>query len=713
MTVRPSVQREHLILVGIFVAACLAHGWLATRNWTAGFMPGHEFRQAQTALISHYIDREDNFSVLYETPLVGKPWVSILLEVPVYEWSVVLLSRATGLPHIVAARSISLGCFYLCLPALWLLLGRLDVSPSRRLLVLALILCCPVYIFYSRAFLMESMELMCCAWFLVGFVRMMDRRRWTWFLLATLAGTGAALIKSATFAVWLLPAAAYGAWMLWRDLRARRGWGDPLQTLFWGLAGVTVPLGALRLWIELTDPIKAGHASAWIFTSKNLSLGNWGLTNIAARFSAGTWGTLGQRWQEALMPPWLIIAGLVAGLLAFPAQRWRVAGMAAVFFLAQLLFPFAYAYQEYYFYACAVFLLAGFGFVLHGLLDSRLPRGLCWLLVAVLPVAQLHTYWRVYHEQQNVRSDGGFSFTEALRELTPRESVIVVCGADWAAMIPLYAQRRALMVRNGLEYDPAYLGRALAELADEDVAALVLVQAQRGNTVIRDLAAAAFDLDRTPTYSHAIADVYCSRRYVNQMKEGLKVRGYYGDITVPAPASDPALKTELTRVSSSLARTYFGMVSPAPLRARFNFGLSLIPIEGGVGLNAHPDSDLWLRAPREATRIEWDFGLVSSAWEKEGDRTDGVEFAITGVSPDGGERLVYQRVLDPVSQPADRGQVHELIPYSPLPGEFLHFTTRPGRASSYDWAYWARIEVKGPAAPGQDEPAATLAASAR
>ena len=122
-----------------------------------------------------------------------------------------LLSRAAGVPHFMAARTISLGCFYLALPALYLLLARFGLSRARRLLALSLILTCPVYIFYSRAFLMESMAVMCCAWFLLGFVRTMDERRWGWLALTIIAGTLAALIKSLTFAVWLVPAAGYAA----------------------------------------------------------------------------------------------------------------------------------------------------------------------------------------------------------------------------------------------------------------------------------------------------------------------------------------------------------------------------------------------------------------------------------------------------------------------------------------------------------------------
>src|SRR4051812_15730002 len=101
------VQRTNLVFIALFVVTLVAHAWWATRHWTVGFLPGHEFRQTQTATTTYYIDQQDNFSLLYETPIVGKPWVSILMEVPFYEWSVVGLSRAMKLPHHVAARTIT------------------------------------------------------------------------------------------------------------------------------------------------------------------------------------------------------------------------------------------------------------------------------------------------------------------------------------------------------------------------------------------------------------------------------------------------------------------------------------------------------------------------------------------------------------------------------------------------------------------------------
>ncbi len=687
-------RRENWILIGIFCAALITQFCFTTSNWKSAFMPGHEFRQAQTAIVSYYIDEQNNFSLLYETPVLGKPWVSILLEVPVYEWSVVLLSRAAGIPHFMAARTISLTCLYLALPAFYLLLGRFAVPKPRRLLALALILTCPVYVFYSRAFLMESMELMCCGWFLLGFVHTMDDRRWTWLALTIVAGTGAALIKSITFAVWLLPAAGYGAWLLWRDLRARNGWRAPVQTILWGAATVIVALGALRWWINLTDPIKAAHASAYIFTSRNLSEGNWGILNIAARFSLRTWKILLERWREAIMTPWIVGLGLLAGLALFRQVRWKVLGLAGVFFLAQFMFPFAYAYQDYYYYACTVFLLAALGFVLYGVLDSRLPRWACWLVIAVPFVAQITTYWRGYHTYQILKSNGGFPFTAALRDLAPKDSVIIIAGADWAAMIPLYAQHKALMIRNGLEYDATYLNRAFDDLADENVAALVLVEAQRGNHALLSQVAAKFDMDTIPTFSHPVADVYFNRLYIDIVQTRLKQSNNYSGVTFsPRPPNEKPANGPF-KIPAALARSSFANISPAPYQGRFAFGLGHADADGDDVISAHPDCDVWLHAPAGATQIKWEYGIYPTAYERPGDKTDGVEFVVNGVTPDGHRRQIYHRVLNPAHQPADRGRQHEVIPYQPLPGETLIFSDRPNLGYAFDWAYWVRIEVK-------------------
>ena len=687
-------RRETWPLLGIFCAALLGHFYLTTANWNSAFMPGHEFRQTQTALVAYYIDQQDNFSLRYETPLFGKPWVALPLEVPLYEWAVVGLSRATGLPHFKSARSITLACFYLTLPALYLLLGRLGISRPRRLLGLALVLTCPVYIFYSRAFLIDSMELMASVWFLVGFVRTLDERRWVWLAGATVAGTVAALIKNTTFAVWLLPAAGYTVWLLIRELRARTGWGPPLRIALWALGCIAGPLAALKWWLGFSDLIKAAHSSTYIFTAKNLSTGNFGLLDLAARLSRGTWEVLLARWHETIMPPWLIGLLLVTGLVGFRSTRGRVLLFAGLFVLSQSLFPFAFAYQDYYFYACSIYLMAAFSYVLYGALDSGWPGWLRWLVVAVPLSAQVLTYWHGYRPEQIVVSKGGSGLTDALLDITPRGSVFVIAGNDWAGIVPYYSQHKALMIRNGLENDGAYLDRAFADLDDEDVAAVILMGEQRTNREFLRRAQAKFHLDDVPTFSHPSGDVYFSRFYRTYVIAYLKKNNPYDHVTVRPDVPVEMLINQLVDITPGAARTAFVGISPGPFRARFGYGFNRVWSEGNMVLSAHPDSDLWLHAPARATVINWDYGLHPTAYERDGDKSNGVVFSINGETADGKKREVYRRLLDPARNPRDRGRQHEIIPYRPRPGETLIFSTRPNQDYAYDWAYWVRIVVK-------------------
>lgn len=686
--------RGDAVLIAIFFAALVLHVAAVTHHWTAPYLAGHEFRQAQTAITTYYIDEQDNFSLLYETPILGKPWVSILMEVPLYEWAVVIASRLTGLPHLLAARSISAASFYLALPAIYLLLARLGLARPRRLLVLALILTCPVYIYYTRAFLMDSMALMFSAWFLLGFVRTMEGRSWSWLAVTVLSGTAAALIKSAVFATWLIPAAAYGAWLLWRDVRTGTSWVTPAKTFAWGVATVVVALGSLRWWVAYTDPLKAAHDSAWIFTAKTLTQGNWGLFDFKAVASARLWGHLLGCWDQAIMSRWWLGILLVAGVV-FRSSRRATLALGGVFVLAQLMFPFAYAYQDYYFYACAMFANAAVGFLLLALWDSKLPRWAGVLACLVPFAAQLTAYGRGYWVVQHTHTQPGYPVMEALRELTPRNSVLVVAGADWAAMTPYYAQRKALMVRNGLEHDTTYLERAFGRLADEDVSAVVLYADVRSHRNFLDYAARHFGLDlAAPTFSSPYADVYVARPYRKSVQLRLRASQRYPQLAIPRTAADDLPMTGKLGISPEVGGEAFYNVMPAPFAAEFQFGLEWIEQGDRAAILAHPNADLWLKPPPDAKTIRWGFGVVAGAWQKADARTTGVEFIVEGERPDGSRRRVYYRVLDPFATVADRGDQLAFVPYVPEPDEVLHFATRPNGDPAFDWAYWTGIEVR-------------------
>lgn len=681
-------------LVGVFVVAFVAHLWLVFFNLHVPFLSGHEFRQSQTALITYYIDKQNNFSPLYEQPIFGKPWVSFILEFPLYQWSVVGLSRSTGWPHFLSARVISIACFLLSLPALYLALRRLGLDWRRTLLVLAFVVLCPVYIFYTRAFLIDSMAAMFAAWFFAGFVQTMDRRSYVWLAVTLVAGAGAALVKNVLLAVWLIPAASYGAWMLWRDIRAGEGWARPLRTIGWGLATVSVPLGVLKWWIALTDPLKEQNPSTTIFTSTALSQGNWGLFSFSGLFSRELWQTLLARWNEAILPPWLLLGLLALGLILLPRHRWKIAGLAAVFFATQCLFPYAYAWQDYYYYSCAVFVIGAIGLGAVGLWDSRLPRWVSAVLILLMLGAEFRTYWGFYRPQQAVFALGRHSFTDNIKDITPENGIIVIAGYDWASMIPYYSERRALMIRHGLEDDTEYLAKAFKTIADENVHTLIVGPTVRKNQAFLQFATRTLDMDPVPIFSNSWGDVFVSRFYVAKvlgMVSGAHNR-FAPDTTFPDRTD---FGRHRMRVPPEEAKGAFATITPCPTEVDFEFGVSAPNYAGGQVLSAHTDSLMWITPPAKAQHIEMEYGIVNEAWDNPGNKTNGIEFVIyVEDSTTARPTAIFRRVLDPMNQVQDRGTQIAKVDYTPKPGERLCFAALSNGSKAFDWGYWKRITVR-------------------
>jgi len=85
----PSARRspsrtECWLALAVFALCLVFHFRAAMVGWQSKNLPGVEYRQAQTALSAYFINAEDNFSLAYPTPVLGKPW-SIPLEFPLYQ----------------------------------------------------------------------------------------------------------------------------------------------------------------------------------------------------------------------------------------------------------------------------------------------------------------------------------------------------------------------------------------------------------------------------------------------------------------------------------------------------------------------------------------------------------------------------------------------------------------------------------------------------
>jgi hypothetical protein len=697
---RPS-RGENALAVVLFGVLLGFSVWGFSVGWRSGALFGNEFRQTQTAMTALFMQREHNFSLAYPTPVLGKPW-SIPFEFPLYQWAVVRLSDATGLPLVQAARVVSVSCFYLALPAAWLLLGRLRLGWRGRLIVLGLLLTCPVHIYYGRAFLIETMALMFSLWFLHAFVTAVEQRSWWWLAVANVAGLGAGLVKVTTFMLYLMPAGIWAATWFWRARPRRDGtekrWTALGRTAGWIAAGTIVPFAATWAWIHYSDAVKTLNPAGRFLTSEKLRGFNFGTTET--RFSAEIWSGHWNFITGSLTS--LTILAVLAVVALVRSGRWsRWSGWCVGLFAAvQVLFPVLYGFHDYYYMANATLLMTAMGLVLCDLLESPLPRWSVWAIVLGVYGAQIGTYFHTYYPGQRMML-GGTDLTTALREITRPDDVLVIAGEDWSSIMPYYAQRRAMMVAHFLVDDQPATEQCFRRLQGEPVAALVMRGKERGNRNLLELACRYFGFEKQPLFTWKDNDVYVHPRVREAALNILLVRAYDG-LTLSADAAalqERWLRHEIpvSLLPPSLAAIFEDM-SPKPIRIYTSFGLSVSRDDQRGLISAHPDSRFWFKVPAGRRELFAEYMIYPGAYEDvpANEATDGVEFTVYEVRAGGDRRVLFQRLLNPREVPADRGLQTLNATADIAAGSEVMFETGPGprRQYSRDWAVWGRIRIK-------------------
>ncbi len=679
------------------------HAWGATRGWHQVNLVGNqapdEFRQTQTAISALFIQRDHDFSLAYPTPILGKPW-SVPLEFPLYQWAAVGLSNSTGMPLIKAGRTVSLGCFYLGLPALFLLLAHAGLSPSRRLLVLAFVLTCPLYIYYAQMFLIETMAWSFGLWFLVGFVQAVKRQSGAWWLLAVFGGVGAALVKVTTLLFFLLPAAALAGCVLWQEQPGRTGtWRNWRNIGIQVLASLALPCASALWWVRYSDAIKMKSVAGAFLTSAHQRSYIFGL---GQHFSPALWAQhLAILFQDIALPAVLAVAFIA---VIWTRRHWQLAiVLVACFFAVQVIFPILYAWHEYYYVASAVTLIVVIGLAADGLLGSRLPRIAGWAVVTGLLGLQAWTFIRVDYPILANAGNHDNTVARLLKYATQPNDVLVVAGADWASLVPFYSERRALMIRTDVQADMVFLEKAFAAQAGVPVAALLLQDNQCSNQPLLNLAIKYFHLDPRMVFKSTGQNIYLTPERRAQAMAGFEsYPATPGLDLAPESQLDPARYNDRELLWGRLPsrpREYFAAMNPKPWKLYAKFGIGQLGFGGREMFGASADTRLWFKVEPGRRMISAECAILPEAYAEKipvWDRTEGVEFVLSEIRADGTKRELARLFLNPTKVPADRS-LHRLVFTGEIAaGSEILLETRPGPAGNYarDWALLGTVTIK-------------------
>jgi MFS family permease len=655
----------------LFLICLIVHFRLAAIGWGGPLLDEHGFRQCQTAISARYM-LEDGFRLDYSTPILGRPW-SIPFEFPLYQWIVAALVLATHMPFDQAGRLVSLIAFYLTLGATGFFLRHFFNDTERILIVLSLILASPIYIFWSRVFMIESLVLFLSMSFLACVLAALRRHDGRLITAASLLGVLAGLVKITTFLVFCAPAglALMQAFFAERDSSLKR------RALLYGGYGVGLfgpALVAAKKWTDFADAVKSRNPLAGILLSSNLT--RWNFGTLQQRLSPDTFvtwarlavGPLVGRWETLLLLP-------LAMVLTRPVLKKGTGLCLAGFLAGPLVFSNLYYVHPYYWYANGVFLVILAGLNLVSLFDLRVSKWALRLLIIPVPFAFFYSQYaaadlpRQRSPRLRIQVLGN-----AVAAVTGKEAVLLTYGFDWDPSLPYYAGRRALMATETAAYridakthepvDMEAMEAAIANLKGEPVQAMAVAGPLRADTLFIAERTKRFGLAPSPIFDSLDTAIYVTPAE-----------------NTPAAASRAA----------QLLYRYCNLMD-APVSVKTGGPVDAIEIGSIEAFVAPEPSEMVFDAPPDVVSVSGSFGFPKRAYSH-GLKTAGGDFSIEYRSGNM-KRMLFEKHLDPVGNRADRELHGFAVPVPAGTGGELYFRTDNAQANyAGGLTSWSGIEL--------------------
>jgi hypothetical protein len=420
--------------------------WYALRYAGQPIIDRHGFRQTQTALTSLWMQRE-GVSLAYETPVAGYPW-AIPLEFPIYQVMAAALSSLTSMSLEPAGRVVSWLFLLACAWPAFALNRRLRIGDAFPWVFCALLWTSPLYVFWGRAFMIETAALFftfSCLPFALDVWR--GENGWTSRLAYVALASAGMLQKSTTAApvlLVLLLGVVGAALVSNRSVRS--------------LASVAVifglPLGIGVLWNTWSDAVRAHNdfGAQLAFSA----MPQWYLGTLAQRLSLETYRVI--VLERSIIPNAGGKLGIFLILLAccgFRGSR-RLAAITiaalALFAMPVLAFTNLHFVHDYYQTGNVLFLVIALSVAVSATMPRLTANA---IIIPILTVSLMGMNVQAFRSSYgpiiksrtsdlDPRSLRAYEAGRFVRERTPEGTAIAVFGHEWNSEVAFYAQRKSV-----------------------------------------------------------------------------------------------------------------------------------------------------------------------------------------------------------------------------------------------------------------------------
>ena len=413
----------------------------------------YSFRQTQTALTAYWFHwRSPIQSVFYsETPIFGFPW-QVPFEFPLYQALVSGFSKVTCISISQSGRLVSLFMYILTIPLFASLAMSLKLGKRFIFVTSMLWVCCPLYLYWSRAFLIESTAVFFGFLFLALLDRSLNQKKYYLWLLTAFASAMCALVKATTYPSFAL--AALGVLILKNKKHNEKHTKQYKENLI-SLAYLTaVWLIALLLtagWTRHADAIKQNNEITFLLTSK--SLGAWNFGTWEKKLDPLTWENLFSRCIPEIIGSWWVLGGMMIGALFLRGSEvTKYIWFLILFLLPMFIFTNLHVVHSYYQYANGFWLIFALGLVITHL-TIRMNSKKTSLIVVAISITQLGTYLKRYYPSLKASQSDTIEAGEFINHKSQIDANIIVVGDDWSPEIAFFSKRKCIYFPNWLSPD--------------------------------------------------------------------------------------------------------------------------------------------------------------------------------------------------------------------------------------------------------------------
>jgi len=409
----------------------------------------HGFRQTQTALTAFYVI-QDGFKLAYETPVLGTPW-TIPFEFPLYQWIVAIMKMNSSMSLDLSGRVVSLLFFYLCLIPTYKISRKYITDKYAPLLILSFILIHPIYIFWSRTFMIESTALFFSLCYLWQALDYLENKKKIHFVLATLLGVTAALVKITT----LVPFVMFLGIIILMQWIKEKGYTfnikNNIKYVFYAVFFFLLPVITIKYWVDFSDALKQLNQYAYDCTSAT-KLADWNYGTMDQKLSLETWKGILVNSSLYNAKFYLFIIALIILTYYLKLKYWKhTLACLALYFSAPLIFTNLHFIHNYYTYSNSVFLCVAFGFIALSLIEQQSKQVLTFVGIGfsiVVSVYIFKSYLKDYYTPQKTNTDYIVKLSEQVKNLTKKDEVILVYGNDWGSEYAYYTERKTIALKN-------------------------------------------------------------------------------------------------------------------------------------------------------------------------------------------------------------------------------------------------------------------------